>query len=287
MHKFTSLAAVLLLAHLLVSRQVQASLDDFNLGVGHSGSNELTISADSPGEFDYSLYLRTADNTATAISVHYVGVNNLQRAFHLVCGTDEPSATNNANSGTCITGGPFVRGSLVAGNDNQFARAKNFTLFCGTVQVTGEATTQNLISDLYNNSVKDFLDNGASSTWCPTSSPTAIPTATPTKITTPTNKVPTPTVMLVAQSVATTIPTPTLAIVQSKAIESTPENNQFLWLMIGGGVVLSTLIGIAFLKRIMIKTYLDSLSRRNEDKLTELPDTSTIENWQDGQNLRK
>ena len=86
MHKFTSLAAVLLLAHLLVSRQVQASLDDFNLGVGHSGSNELTISADSPGEFDYSLYLRTADNTATAISVHYVGVNNLQRAFHLVAG---------------------------------------------------------------------------------------------------------------------------------------------------------------------------------------------------------
>ncbi len=279
MHKFTTLAIVLFLLSLFIGRQSYAVSERFNVGVGYGGVDELTISTDSPGEFNYRLFLRTANNTESWVKVHYTGISNLSRSIRLHCASGEQDAVDNPTTGTCITGGPFVRGAFVAGNDNQFAVVKLFTLFCGSIQVEKQVTTTTWNSDFDTNTVEEFLDNGASSTWCPANSPTSSPTPTPKKIILPTNKptstptptkkptptkmFPTPTLKLVVQSAVTTIPTPTLALVQTKVTESTPESNSAIWLMVGGGVVLSTLIGVGFLKRNNIKTFLSSLSNKN------------------------
>lgn len=170
-------------------RSSYAVLDRFNVGVGYSASNELSISTDTPGEFDYTLYLRTADNTPTNVSVHYTGVDTFSRKLKLSCDSGETSANDNANTGTCINGGPFVRGVFVAGNANQFAAAKRFTLFCGSVQILASPTTDHWDSGFTSSEITDFLNNGASSTWCPTpaaTTPTRTPTPSPKATRTPT-----------------------------------------------------------------------------------------------------
>lgn len=190
-------------------------LERFNVGVGYSAANQLAISTDTPGEFDYSLYLRSADNAGKTVSVHYNGVNNLQRTITMGCGSDESNATDNPQTGTCLSGGPFVRGAFVAGNNNRYAVVKRFTLFCGTVQIVGEQSTNNWSSgDFYNDAMKDFLDNGASSTWCP---PTSTPSQTPTKSLSQSVR---PTVRPTRKPTPTTQPTP--AKIDSIVDEVTP-----------------------------------------------------------------
>lgn len=201
-------------------RSSYAVLDRFNVGVGYSASNELSISTDTPGEFDYTLYLRTADNTPTNVSVHYTGVDTFSRKLKLSCDSGETSANDNANTGACINGGPFVRGVFVAGNTNQFAAAKRFTLFCGSVQILASPTTDHWDSGFTSTEITDFLNNGASSTWCPTpASTTSTPTLTPspkaTRTPTPRSRAtPTPTEEIYDETDATTeeIPTPSTTI---------------------------------------------------------------------------
>lgn len=194
MQRFSS-KALIVLVFLLSVIGAHAVLDRFNVSVGFSGSNELAISTDTPGEFDYSLHLRTADNTPTSISVHYTGVNNFSRRIKLSCVSGEMSIADSAGAGSCVSGGPFVRGVFIAGNSDQFAAVKRFTLFCGTIQIVGDTSTDHWTSDFTSSDVTDFLNNGASSTWCPTPNPTASMTPTPTKKITPT-RTPTPKIRL-------------------------------------------------------------------------------------------
>ena len=249
-------------------KQSQAVLDRYNVGVGYSASNQLAISTDTPGEFEYSLYLRTADNTAKTMTVQYNGVGNLYRTITLSCASDESNATDNPQSGTCLSGGPYVRGAFVAGNNNRYAIVKRFTLFCGTVQIVGEQSTDNWISsDFYNDAIKDFLDNGASSTWCPSlTTPITTPKATPTKKIIPTPRVSkkriitnTPTPILIEtddQAIRTTavpskVPTQVTSQIPSKT--TSPDNMRILWIGIASLILVSTGIVVGYIKIFGVK----------------------------------
>ncbi len=259
MRRFVFFFAVLLLVSGL--RTTYAVLDRFNVGVGYSASNELSISTDTPGEFDYTLYLRTADNTPTNISVHYTGVDTFSRKLTLSCDSGETSANDNANTGTCINGGPFVRGVFVAGNSNQFAAAKRFTLFCGSVQILASPTTDHWDSGFTSSEITDFLNNGASSTWCPTpASTTATPTPTPSiKATrTPTPRVkssPTPTEELEAiDSSEVTAPTatPILSTGSSNELYRSTASNPVAQIVGFMMVVLGVILTVYFNRNLFI-----------------------------------
>ena len=281
MNKLTSLVVALFLFSLFICRQSYAVLERFNIGVGYGGTDELSISTDSPGEFNYNLYLRTANNTESWVNVHYTGVTNLARTIRLHCATNEPDAVDNPTTGTCISGGPFVRGAFVAGNDNHYAVVKLFTLFCGSIQIEKEQTTNNWNSDFNNNPIEEFLDNGASSTWCPANSPTATPTPkvsttssmtkkttptpTPTKKPVLTKKVPSPTSKFILQTIESETPTPTVVVGQTKKSVSEPENNNSLWVALGAGAALSALAIVGFLKRNSIKAFLSLLNKNKEN----------------------
>lgn len=264
-----------------------AVLDRYNVGVGYSAANQLAISTDTPGEFDYYLYLRAADNTGKTVSVHYNGVNNLQRTITLGCGTDESNATDNPQTGTCLSGGPFVRGAFVAGNNNQYAVVKRFTLFCGTVQIVGEQSTNNWSSgDFYNDAIKDFLDNGASSTWCP---PTSTPSPTPTKSLTksvrptvrPTRK-PTPTTQPTPAKIdsivdeVTPLPTltPTIVLSQVSSQKTTPDKMKVFWIGIISIILVSVGIVVGYIKIFGEKT----------TESTDLPIEDEVSNGETTQN---
>lgn len=244
---------------LLSGRFGYAVLDRYNVGVGYSASNELAISTDTPGEFDYSLYLRAADNNSKTVSVHYTGISNLYRTITLSCGSGESNVTDNPQTGTCMSGGPFVRGAFVAGNNNQYAVVKRFTLFCGSVQIVGEQTTNNWSSgDFYNDAIKDFLDNGASSTWCPsTSISSTTPTITPTKKPSPTSRVikkrvatstPVPTAAIKQEQMIVDTPTPTRATARTPLVNKPPDNSTILWVTIVSVVATSAVVVVAYVK---------------------------------------
>ncbi len=268
-------------------KQSQAVLDRYNVGVGYSASNQLAISTDTPGEFEYSLYLRTADNTAKTTTVQYNGVGNLYRTITLSCASDESNATDNPQSGTCLSGGPFVRGAFVSGNNNRYGVVKRFTLFCGTVQIVGEQSTDNWSSsDFYNDAIKDFLDNGASSTWCPTApSVTPTPTKSTTKKSAPTPrptkkpiiKTPTPTEVPVQLGTIAETPTSTPVPIQNKV--ETPKNNNFSAILISIGAVIaaSTLLVVGYIKIFGAKT-VGIPTENSEEKLNEeiLPTDPTL-----------
>ena len=281
MYKFIALLIAILLFSLFRDGYSHAVSERFNVGVGYGGVDELTISTDSPGEFNYRLFLRTANNTESWVKVHYTGISNLSRSIRLHCASGEQDAVDNPTTGTCITGGPFVRGAFVAGNDNQFVVVKLFTLFCGSLQVEKQVAANTWNSDFDTNTVEEFLDNGASSTWCPVSSPTATqtpkvsatssttkkttPTPTPTKKPVLTKKVPSPTAKFIAQTIESETPTPTVAVDQTEKSISEPENNNSMWMALGAGTVLSVLAIVGFLKRNSIKTFLSSLNKNKEN----------------------
>lgn len=234
---------------LFVGPTAYSVLDTFNVGVGYGGINELTISTDSPGEFDYRLYLRTANNTGSVIRVHYNGVNNFSRSIRLNCATDEINAIDNPTTGTCISGGPFVRGAFIAGNSSKYARVKRFTLFCESVQVLGEESTNNWNADFDNSAIANFLDNGASSTWCPTPSPVVNKTFISPTNKPSTTKTPTPTASEEVSSSTDTSPTPniiTIASTQDTSTENKKPPNLFL---LGSLVFFGILVALSYIKR--------------------------------------
>lgn len=278
MHRLTSFSLALILVSLLNGKQSYAVLERFNIGVGYGGADELSISTDSPGEFDYKLRLRTANNTESWANTHYTGVENLHRTIRLHCGTNELDSVDNPETGTCISGGPFVRGAFVAGNGGRYAVVKMFNLFCGSIQVADEKTTNNWNSDFDTNVIENFLNNSASSTWCPTSpSPTATPiakntikpTVTPKKIKKPSLvKSLSPTAKFSEQTIVTKTPTPTPVATQGQIIEPKSDDRSTLWIALGAGIVLSILVGTGFLKRNSIKTFLSSLDKNKEEPIS-------------------
>jgi hypothetical protein len=146
---------------------IYAVNSSFNTGIGRNGTSGLNISADTPGPIKYQLEFKPLGGGRK------VTTNTYDDASKNMATTQNVNCLDGAG---CVADETLVRGVYVAGTEGGYAVAKRFTLFCGSIQVTGEQTTQNWDSAFYQSFADDFLNNGPSAANCP--SPTAAPSPT-------------------------------------------------------------------------------------------------------------